>query len=106
MFQPHGYGPLKLMGNDLAATFRSRLGGDDRLFLPDPVYYGGTVDRSVGSDTLAQAIGAQASHCASREDIADRLLAEARSGDRILIMGARDDTLSQFARDILERLDG
>lgn len=106
MFQPHGYGPLKLMGNDLAATFRSRLGGDDRLFLPDPVYYGGTVDRSVGSDTLALAIGAQASHCASREDIADRLLAEARSGDRILIMGARDDTLSQFARDILERLDG
>ncbi|MFM2098676.1 MAG: hypothetical protein RLZZ366_215, partial [Pseudomonadota bacterium] len=29
----------------------------------------------------------------------------ARPGDRILIMGARDDTLSAFAADLLERLD-
>jgi UDP-N-acetylmuramate--alanine ligase len=31
-------------------------------------------------------------------------VAEARSGDRILIMGARDDTLIDFARDLVERL--
>jgi UDP-N-acetylmuramate--alanine ligase len=28
----------------------------------------------------------------------------ARPGDRILVMGARDDSLSQFARDVLRRL--
>lgn len=106
MFQPHGYGPLRLMGKELAETFRARLGAEDRLFLPDPAYYGGTVDRSQGSDALAEAIGPRAEHVPDRAAIAARLLAEARAGDRILIMGARDDTLSSFAADLLERLDG
>jgi len=106
MFQPHGYGPLKLMGKELAETFRTKLGPGDRLFLPDPAYYGGTVDRSKGSDSLAKAIGPRAEYRAERAAIGSRLLAEARSGDRILIMGARDDTLSSFAAELLERLDG
>ncbi len=33
-----------------------------------------------------------------------RSLAEARTGDRILIMGARDDTLIDFARELVERI--
>ncbi len=106
MFQPHGYGPLRLMGRELAEIFRTKLGADDRLFLPDPAYYGGTVDRSHGSDALAAAIGSRAEHLPERAAIGVRLLAEARPGDRILIMGARDDTLSSFAAEILERLDG
>ena len=106
MFQPHGYGPLRLMGRELAETFRSRLGTEDRLFLPDPAYYGGTVDRSQGSDALAEAVGPRAEHVPDRAAIGARLVAEARAGDRILIMGARDDTLSGFAADLLERLDG
>ena len=106
MFQPHGYGPLRLMGRELAEIFRTKLGADDRLFLPDPAYYGGTVDRSRGSDALAAAIGSRAEHLPERAAIGVRLLAEARPGDRILIMGARDDTLSSFAAEILERLDG
>ena len=57
-------------------------------------------------DALAKAIGPRANHVPRRADIGDRLVAEARAGDRILIMGARDDTLSRFAADILERLDG
>jgi UDP-N-acetylmuramate--alanine ligase len=28
----------------------------------------------------------------------------ARSGDRIVVMGARDDSLSQFAQELLARL--
>src|SRR5204863_1692331 len=57
MFQPHGYGPLAKMGDELAATFAGGLRPGDRLYLPDPVYQGGTVDRSRGSDWLAGAIG-------------------------------------------------
>ena len=106
MFQPHGYGPLRLMRRELAETFRTRLGAEDRLFLPDPAYYGGTVDRSQGSDVLAEAVGPRAEHVPDRATIGARLIAEARAGDRILIMGARDDTLSSFAADLLERLDG
>ncbi len=104
-FQPHGYGPLRLMGDALAATFRSKMQGDDRLLLCDPVYFGGTVDKSVGSDSLAAAIGAQASHIAARADCGDALVALAKPGDRIIVMGARDDTLIQFAEGLLAGLE-
>ncbi len=103
-FQPHGYGPLKLMGADLARTFRDKMADDDRLILCDPVYFGGTVDRSIGSETIVESVGDRAEHFISRDDCGDRLVALARAGDRILIMGARDDTLSGFARDVLNRL--
>ena len=103
-FQPHGYGPLKQMGSDLARTFRERMAMDDRLFLCDPVYFGGTVDRSVGSESVVEAVGERAEYFAAREDCGNRIVALARAGDRIVIMGARDDTLSSFARDLLSRL--
>lgn len=107
LFQPHGFGPLLKMGEELAESFARGLGRDDRLYLPDPVYHGGTTDKSRGSDWLAAAVeerGGKASHIAEREAICDALIAEVRDGDRILIMGARDDTLSEFARHLLERL--
>jgi UDP-N-acetylmuramate--alanine ligase len=107
MFQPHGYGPLAKMGEELAATFAKGMREGDRLYLPDPVYQGGTVDRSRGSEWLAEAVrssGGHAEHIAERTEIGERLLANALPGDRIAILGARDDTLSEFARELVERL--
>jgi UDP-N-acetylmuramate--alanine ligase len=107
LFQPHGYGPLAKMGEELAASFANGMGPGDRLYLPDPVYQGGTVERTRGSDWLAQAIqeqGALADHIPERSAIGKALLAEAHEGDRILIMGARDDSLSEFAAELVERL--
>ncbi|MCX7864061.1 MAG: Mur ligase family protein [Novosphingobium sp.] len=106
-FQPHGYGPLRQMGAELAETFARLLGPDDHLILCDPVYFGGTVDRSEGSERIVRLIadaGGRAEHIPAREDCAQRIVAIARPGDRIVIMGARDDTLSSFARDLLARL--
>jgi len=107
MFQPHGYGPLAKMGEALAASLANGMSAEDRLYLPDPVYQGGTVERTRGSDWLADAVRGhdrQAQHIADRAAIGDALVEEARSGDRILIMGARDDTLIDFARGLVERL--
>ncbi|WP_338466306.1 Mur ligase family protein [Novosphingobium sp. ZN18A2] len=106
-FQPHGYGPLRQMGHELAEVLATRLGPDDVTILCDPVYFGGTVDRSVGSERIADMIvaaGGQAQHVPARADCADRIVEIAQPGDRIVIMGARDDTLTVFARDILARL--
>ncbi|MBX9896970.1 MAG: UDP-N-acetylmuramate--alanine ligase [Qipengyuania sp.] len=106
-FQPHGYGPLRQMGAELAETLARELGPDDRVILCDPVYFGGTTDRSVGSERvveLIEASGGRAEHVAARPDAGDRLVEIARPGDRIVVMGARDDTLSAFAADILARL--
>ena len=107
-FQPHGYGPLRQMGHELAATFARLLGPDDVTILCDPVYFGGSVDRSEGSERIVGLIardGGKAEYIPSRDDCAVRIAALARPGDRIVIMGARDDTLSQFARDLLGQLD-
>ncbi|HEX5237138.1 MAG TPA: Mur ligase family protein [Sphingomicrobium sp.] len=107
MFQPHGYGPLKKMGDPLADSLAHGMAEGDRLYLPDPVYQGGTVDRTRGSDWLASQVNARdghAEHVPDRANIADALIAEAKPGDRIVVMGARDDTLIDFARALVERL--
>ena len=106
-FQPHGYGPLKQMGHELAETFAHELGPEDITILCDPVYFGGTVDRSVGSERIVALIeqaGGRAEHIPSREECGRRIVELARPGDRIAIMGARDDTLTAFAEDVLARL--
>ncbi len=106
-FQPHGYGPLRQMGDELAQVFADLLGEGDVTILCDPVYFGGTVDRSVGSERIVDLInkaGGKAEHVPSREDCSKRIVELARAGDRIVVMGARDDTLTAFARDLLARL--
>ncbi|MFC0203916.1 Mur ligase family protein [Novosphingobium soli] len=106
-FQPHGYGPLRQMGGELAQVFAQRLGPEDLTILCDPVYFGGTVDRSEGSARIVALIeeaGGRAEYLASRADCGARIAEIARSGDRIVVMGARDDTLTTFARDLLHAL--
>jgi len=107
MFQPHGYGPLRLMRTALADAFADGLADDDILVMPEPVYYGGTVERSVTSGDLAGDVarrGRKACALGERGACGDRLVEWARAGDRIVVMGARDDSLPGFARDLLRRI--
>ncbi|GAA0666559.1 UDP-N-acetylmuramate--alanine ligase [Sphingomonas insulae] len=107
LFQPHGYGPLKVMRRELVAMFESHLAPGDVLVLPDPVYHGGTVAREVGSAAIVADIttsAREAHHIPDRAAAAARLVALAKPGDRIVVMGARDDTLSLLAADMLESL--
>ncbi|WP_447763726.1 Mur ligase family protein [Sphingopyxis panaciterrae] len=106
-FQPHGYGPLRQMGKELAASFANGMRDGDRLFVCDPVYFGGTVDRSIGSEALVADIvagGGDAVHLNTRAACGAAMLDEATPGDRILILGARDDTLTEFGRELLGKL--
>ncbi|HEU0082133.1 MAG TPA: Mur ligase family protein [Bradyrhizobium sp.] len=107
MFQPHGYGPIRMMKNELVSCFADGLHDEDVLVMPEPVYFGGTVERSIGSREIVCEIGRRGRKAFAfpdRSACGDRLVELARPGDRILIMGARDDSLSLFARDLLQRL--
>ncbi len=107
MFQPHGYGPLRLMREAFVDGFVDGLSADDVLVMPPPVYQGGTTNREVSSEHIAADIvarGRTAEALADRAACGDRLVDLARPGDRVVIMGARDDTLSTFAADVLARL--
>ena len=107
LFQPHGFGPLRMMKDAFIDCFARHLGADDVLVMPDPVYYGGTTDRSVASADIVDGVAAQGRRAfafAEREECGEKLLELAEPGDRIVVMGARDDTLSSFAAGLLERL--
>ncbi len=109
-FQPHGYGPLRQMGAELAQVFSDLLDPADHVLLCDPVYFGGTVDRSEGSERIIRLIAEgstsapHAQHIPTREACGEAMIALAQPGDRIVVMGARDDTLSLFAADLLKGL--
>jgi UDP-N-acetylmuramate--alanine ligase len=88
-------------------SFAENLGADDVLIMPEPVYFGGTVERSVSSVNIVRGVetrGRTAFVFADRAACGDRLVELAKSGDRIVVMGARDDTLSQFAADLVAAL--
>jgi UDP-N-acetylmuramate--alanine ligase len=107
LFQPQGYGPLRKMKREFIECFTGNMAKDDVLVMPEPVYFGGTVDRSVSSGDIVrgvEAAGRKAFALPDRAACGEKLLQLARSGDRIVIMGARDDTLTEFAAELLYKL--
>jgi UDP-N-acetylmuramate--alanine ligase len=107
LFQPHGFGPLRLMKDGFITCFAGHLKAEDVLIMPDPVYYGGTVERTVTSTDIVEGVkagGRDARFFPERQACGEELLALARPGDRMVVMGARDDTLATFARGLLAQL--
>ena len=98
---------MRFMKDAFIECFARDLRDGDVLIMPDPVYFGGTVDRTVTSRDIVSGVQAQGRSAYGFPDRAacgDKLVELARPGDRIVVMGARDDTLSQFAADLLTRL--
>lgn len=107
LFQPHGYGPLNKMKAEFIDCFATCLAADDILAMPEPAYFGGTVDRATSSADIAAGVAARgriASAFTTRDECGAFLLSEARPADRLIVMGARDDTLSAFAAGLLAKL--
>ena len=107
VFQPHGYGPMRFLRADFVATFAAELAPGDRLWLLEIFYAGGSATRDLSSADVVAEIeqhGVQARFAPSREGLVAELAAEAREGDLILVMGARDPSLTGLARDILAAL--
>ena len=107
VFQPHGFAPMRLMGKEIAQSFVNGMDKNDLLIMPEILYKGGTVTKDVSSkDTidLVSNAGRKAEFIANRDDILKHVLSEAKPGDRVVIMGARDDSLTEFGHDILASL--
>ncbi len=102
MFQPHGFAPLRLMGQEMADVFNDYLGEEDILCVPEVYYAGGTVDRSVTSKDFVEMIH-NAQWFSTREESGIFIKDTMHSGDRVVIMGARDDSLTVFAEAFLCR---
>ena len=107
VFQPLGFGPLKFLRADFVEAFAAELGARDRLWFLDVFYAGGTAARDISSFEVVADIAARgvaAEYASSREWLVARLVAEAKDGDLILVMGARDPSLTDLAKGILAAL--
>jgi len=109
IWRPHGYGPLAAMMDDLCAAFRELARPSDRLWIL-PVYdAGGTADRGVRAATLVARLrgaGVRARNARDYAQLEERIAGEAREGDLVLSMGARDPELPAFARRLARRIGG
>ena len=104
IYQPHGYGPTRFLRRDFVTTFARELGPEDRLWMLEVFYAGGTATRDFSAADIVAEIGARgaaAEFAPSREWLAQRIAHEARPGDLVLVMGARDPSLTALARAIL-----
>ncbi len=107
MFQPHGFAPMKLTGKDIIKAFASKLDKDDILIMPDIYFVGGTADKSISSQDLinqALELGVNAHYIPERKDVEKFILENTKAGDRIIIMGARDNSLPDFSRQLLKEI--
>lgn len=107
IFQLHGFGPAKMMRKDLVDTMKSILTKDDHVLLPEIYFVGGTVEKTISAADIVADLNRQgvAAHFFNkRTEIPAFLKSHATAGDRVLVMGARDDTLADFARDLVTAL--
>ena len=107
-FQPHGYGPLKFMHEELSQKISTTLRPVD-YFLTSEVYYaGGTVNKDINSDVVVNAVksnGKKALMVPDRNQIVREFNALSEQGDVLLLMGARDPSLAEFANSVLQGIN-
>jgi len=104
VFQPHGFGPTKMMKDDLIEVVASLLQKDDIFIMPEIYYAGGQAQKDISSSDIITALkeqGVNAHFFNARGDIPKFVQGNHKAGDIIMVMGARDDTLSDFAKTIL-----
>ncbi|MBW7897298.1 MurC-like ligase [Candidatus Brocadiaceae bacterium B188] len=107
VFQPHGYGPTNFMKEELVSAFIGVLSPRDMLIMPEIFYAGGTAQRNISSADIITRVnegGKNALFIEKRDDIIPAIKNYVRPGDCILVMGARDNTLTEFSKNILRAL--
>ncbi len=107
VYQPHGFAPLQLMKEGLIQMLKSELSANIH-WLMLPVYYvGGTVQKTISpKDIVSPLIACQknAYFFETRNEVISYLTKNVNKGDVVAVMGARDDTLSLFAKEILNNM--
>jgi hypothetical protein len=108
IFQPHGFGPMRSLGKEIMQNYAKFLSDDDIFVMPEIFFVGGTVTKDISSEDFINYIKAQgkknAYFFADWKELEDFVVNQASEGDRIIVMGARDNSLTDFCYRILERV--
>lgn len=99
IFQPHGFAPARMMKKEYIDAFIKNLRDSDHLILLPIFYSGGTVSKDISSRDIADGIrigGKSVEVVDERKTVLDRVI----EWDNYVVFGGRDDSLSDFAKDI------
>ena len=106
-FQPHGFGPTRFLRNDFVEEISSALRKEDEIWMSEIYYAGGTVKRDISAADLISDIeqkGSKAIYIEDRKNLPAALRKIIKKDDVLLLMGARDPSLNNFASYILQQL--
>jgi len=102
-FQPHGYGPTKFLRTDFAEELSKALRPEDEIWMSEIFYAGGTATKDISSADLIQDLkekGCCAFFVENRNDFASAVRSHLSPGTVLLLMGARDPGLADFAQQV------
>ena len=106
IFQPHGYKPFGFMEAQLFEYMEKFLRPGDRFILLEPFYAGGTSSFSPSATEIHQKWSAASTAperfitLPDREAVKEFITRNSKKGDVVTIMGARDNSLSDFAAEL------
>ena len=100
-FQPHGYGPTKFLRTDFVKEIAQVLRDEDEIWMSEIFYAGGTATKDISSGDLIndlQALGKKAFFVEDRNKLLQAVRPHFTHDCVLLLMGARDPSLEQFAK--------
>ena len=106
-FQPHGYGPTKFLRNDFVEEISKVLRPTDEIWMSEIFYAGGTAVKDISANDLIndlKALNKPAFFVENRNDLLAAIRPHLTSNCVLLLMGARDPSLEQFAKDVWTNL--
>jgi len=106
-FQPHGYAPTKFLRNDFVDEISKALRPVDEIWMSEIFYAGGTTTKDISSNDLVndlKARGANAFFVENRNDLVPSIRSHLTDDCVLLLMGARDPSLEQFAKQVWDEL--
>jgi UDP-N-acetylmuramate--alanine ligase len=106
-FQPHGYAPTKFLRNDFVDEIAKALRPKDEIWMSEIFYAGGTTTKDISSNDLVndlKARGGNAFFVENRNDLVTVIRPHLTGECVLLLMGARDPSLEQFAKQVWNEL--
>ena len=104
-FQPHGFAPTRFLRAEFVEEIIKSLRDEDEIIMPEIYYAGGTTTKNISANDLICDIkksGKNAHFFENRLEIIPYLKTNLRANDIVLITGARDPNLDEFARKVFE----
>ena len=99
-FQPHGYGPTKFLRKDFVEEIAKVMRANDEIWMSEIYYAGGTATKDISSNDLIEdlkKLGINAFFVEDRNQLLESIKPHFTDNVTILLMGARDPSLGEFA---------